>query len=130
MLRGKAAHAIPASLRPFYRYCGACHDSRDASPPGFLHGDLARVETYLARCAPRIQYRLEMWRLTPAERSKVPMPPPSFAAAWENTPPADDLALMRSYVARLLGRAAHATTPGRAWCLPHVGWMRRHPASP
>lgn len=105
---------LPAALRPFHQHCGACHAAPDASPPGFLHGDAAQVEASLARCAPRIAYRLDMWRTAPARRAKVPMPPPSFAASWEHAPPAGDLALMRSTIARLLAAAGPAS-PDRAY---------------
>jgi len=95
-----------AALAPFYRHCGACHAAPDASPPGFLHGDPTSVERSLRRCAARIGYRLAMWRVAPAARNKVPMPPPSFAASWEHAPPAEDLALMRATIARLQQPAA------------------------
>lgn len=106
---------MPAALRAFYQHCGTCHAALEASPPGFLHGELASVERKLARCAQRIQYRLDMWRLPPLNRSKVPMPPPSFALGWERTPPVDDIALMRSHLDGLLGSAQGAAAPSTGY---------------
>ena len=108
----------PTALRLFYRHCGACHAAPDPSPPGFLHGDPASVAASLARCAPRIDYRLAMWRLAPGSRSKVTMPPPSFAASWEHAPPSDDVALMRSYVAGLHRSVVPAVPDGAYESLP------------
>jgi hypothetical protein len=110
-----AARNVPAALRPFYRHCGPCHAGPDAAPPGFLHGDLAQVEQRLARCAPRIDYRLAMWGLAPARRGKVTMPPPSFAASWEHAPPTGDLAHMHSHIARLQKSSAGKAMPDRAY---------------
>src|SRR5690606_33501455 len=58
---GVTPTTIPDALRPFYAYCSACHDMPTASPPGFLHGSVAAVERNIARCAPRIRFRLAMW---------------------------------------------------------------------
>ena len=62
------------------------HDTPEPAPPNFLHGDAA---ARLARCAPRIYYRLSMWDVAEARRGKTPMPPPTAlagpgpdAAAW------------------------------------------------
>ena len=111
-------HSTATPLGLFYRHCGSCHAAPDASPPGFLHGDPATVEASLARCAPRIDYRLAMWGLVPAQRSKVTMPPPSFAASWEKQPPSGDIALMRSHVARLHRSAVPAAPDGAYERLP------------
>jgi hypothetical protein len=56
-----------------------------------------------------------MWRVAPGSRNKVTMPPPSFAAAWEHAPPTEDLALMRSHIARLQQSAGAKAEPERAY---------------
>ncbi len=91
----------PADLQPFLRQCSQCHAENTAFPPGFLHGDEARVRANLAACAQRMRYRLEMNRLPPAARPKTPMPPPAaaHAAAFLQSP---DLAAMRALLDRLL----------------------------
>ena len=106
---------VSAALAPFYRHCGPCHAAPDPSPPGFLHGNAQSVERSLMRCAARIAYRLAMWRVAPESRDKVTMPPPSFAASWEHAPPAEDLALMRSHIARLQQSAAAKAQPASAY---------------
>ncbi|HRP23552.1 hypothetical protein [Thauera sp.] len=91
----------PADLQPFLRQCSQCHAENTAFPPGFLHGDEARVRANLATCAQRMRYRLEMNRLPPAARPKTPMPPPAaaHAAAFLQSP---DMAAMRDLLERLL----------------------------
>lgn len=93
------APARPAALEVFYRHCSACHDSNEASPPGFLHGAAEAVTRQLGRCAERILYRLDMWQVAAAERAKTPMPP-TYAA--EAAPPPHDLAHMREYATELI----------------------------
>lgn len=98
---------ISDALQPFYRYCAACHDTPDPSPPGFLHGDAQTVAANLDRCAERILFRLDMWQLPEDERAKTPMPP-----RRASPPPADALARMRAHAARAIkartGREADA----------------------
>lgn len=67
----------------FRRHCGQCHDTPEAAPPNFLHGDARTVAARLAQCAPRIVYRLSMWDLAEAHRGKSPMPPLTALAAKE-----------------------------------------------
>lgn len=93
---------LPDALRAFYLHCGTCHRMPSASPPGFLYGEPAAVEQNLRRCARRIRFRLQMWRLDAAARPKVPMPPPAFVPAWEHNPPREDLDRMLDYVGRLI----------------------------
>jgi hypothetical protein len=118
VLEGSEATApatIPAALRPFYAHCSACHDMPTASPPGFLHGSIEAVERNIARCAPRIRFRLAMWQLPAASRAKTPMPPPVFVPAWERAAPRSDIERMTDYVLR----AMPATATGR---VPDTGY--------
>lgn len=97
-----AAGSVSSGLQAFYRYCALCHDTREAAPPGFLHGDSAAVERNLVRCAPRILYRLDMWQREPAARRKTPMPPSSAGAP----PPPETLQQMRDFISALLDTPA------------------------
>lgn len=48
----------------------------DASfPPNFLYGDKEKVKQNLVQCAPRIWYRLKMWRVPEQRWRKSPMLP-------------------------------------------------------
>jgi len=67
----------------FRRRCGQCHDTPEAAPPNFLHGDANVVSANLARCAPRIYYRLSMWEIAETQRGKTPMPPPTALAGLD-----------------------------------------------
>ncbi len=69
---------VPAQ---FTRFCAPCHNTSEPFPPNFLYGREARVAAALGRCAERIYYRLGMWSLPPAKRSKSPMPPASALAS-------------------------------------------------
>jgi hypothetical protein len=71
-------------LATMRRYCGRCHDTPDRFPPNFLHG--ADAPSRVARCAERIAFRLGMWTLRPAERTKTPMPPPAALQALHVPP--------------------------------------------
>ncbi len=87
----RAVAASPGPLGAFRQRCGPCHDTPEAAPPNFLHGDAVEVAARLARCAPRIYYRLSMWDVAEARRGKTPMPPLSAlagldAAAWTRSP--------------------------------------------
>ena len=90
--------AVPAALQPFFEHCAVCHGSPADSPPGFLAGSTAEVETSLRRCAPRIRYRLSMWQVEEGARAKTPMPPPVFVPSWRHAPPRDDIARMMRHV--------------------------------
>lgn len=86
-VRFTGAHAL------FRTQCGLCHDSTANFPPNFLHGDDAAVSARLDHCAERIFYRLSLWHVTAARRSKSPMPPPSIlatrgidVATWTRSP--------------------------------------------
>lgn len=59
----------------FLTLCGACHRTGLSLPPSFMSGDQEQIKRNLTRCAPRIAYRLQMWRTAIAERPKSPMPP-------------------------------------------------------
>ncbi|MCW5621169.1 MAG: hypothetical protein KIS79_08700, partial [Burkholderiales bacterium] len=107
--------AIPAALQPFYTHCAACHDMPSASPPGFLHGSIETVERNLARCAPRIRFRLSMWRLPAGNRAKTPMPPPVFVPAWEQAAPRADIEHMIDYATRAMRADAVTRMPARGY---------------
>ena len=94
-------------LAPFLRTCGACHRSTEPFPPNFLSGDAERVRAQIGQCAERIQYRLAMWDLSPAQRPKSPMPPHAAQriderelGTWRNGP----LAQLRDALHRLATR--------------------------
>jgi hypothetical protein len=106
---------IPESLRPFYVYCAACHDLPSASPPGFLHGNVETVVRNIARCAPRIRFRLAMWRLPARSRSKTPMPPPVFVPGWEHAAPRADIERMIDYAIRARPATAAGSVPDRGY---------------
>lgn len=73
-----SVQAIPDGTRHFFKYCSSCHLTSGSSPPSFLRGDLASVESNLNRCAERIYVRLSMWTLPVNERTKSPMPPEPY----------------------------------------------------
>ena len=71
---GAAQGAGPA-LQGFYRYCAACHLTRETFPPNFLYGNARQVAANLSHCAERMFFRLSMWQLPVEDRPKTPMPP-------------------------------------------------------
>jgi hypothetical protein len=96
-----------AALRSLQRYCAACHDSAERFPPNFLSGDLDAVQAKLTHCAARIEYRLDMWDVSPPERTKTPMPPELALRAdqidpaqWPSNPA---LIQIRDYIRSLRG---------------------------
>ncbi len=103
---GKVAN-LSAAVQDFLQYCGACHRSPDAFPPNYLHGDAPEIEARLAQCAPRILFRLHMWRLSPAERAKTPMPPvhalPMLGRSEAQWRDGTELARLETHAARLAG---------------------------
>jgi hypothetical protein len=100
----------PPALAAFYTHCATCHAAPVESPPGFLYGSPEAVERQLARCAPRIAFRLAMWGRAASDRPKVPMPPPAFVPGWEQAAPRADIAAMIDHVRR----ARAAQRAGRA----------------
>ena len=78
----------------FLAICGSCHRSDEPFPPNFLSGDPEQIQRNLKQCAPRIAYRLHMWKLTKNSRKKTPMPPTapdiksvhSVDSSWQNSP--------------------------------------------
>ncbi len=105
--------ALPAEspLRLVFKHCAACHSSPVQMPPGFLHGDIGRIESQLRQCAPRIALRLAMWRQHADERIKSPMPPPTaFAGEAKTWPDSSDFRELSIYVKQLLTTAG-ATLP-------------------
>ncbi|HEX5718569.1 MAG TPA: hypothetical protein VF179_20580 [Thermoanaerobaculia bacterium] len=98
---GPADFPEPA-VQALYRYCGNCHAKPEVSPPNFLYGDVERVRGNLARCAERIFYRLDLWRLPVPDRSKTPMPPVHALSALGLAPGDPRLALLRQHAAGLL----------------------------
>jgi hypothetical protein len=98
-----AADFAEPAVRDLFHYCARCHATPEASPPNFLYGDAQRVRTNVARCAERIFYRLDVWRLPATEWPKTPMPPVhalSSLGLAAGTDPA--LALIRQQAADLL----------------------------
>jgi hypothetical protein len=99
----------------FQHYCGACHHEHEPFPPNFLHGTPAEVTEQVDHCAQRILFRLEMWRLPPAERPEAPMPPVAglvrLDVSPEQWPAHSDLAALKDYVARSV--KPHGTMPSR-----------------
>lgn len=99
---GTVADFPEPAIRALFQYCGRCHATPEISPPNFLHGDADRVRANLARCAERIFYRLDLWRLPAPERSKTPMPPVHALPALGLTPGDPHLDLLRQHAAGLL----------------------------
>jgi hypothetical protein len=99
---GTVADFPEPAIRALYQYCGRCHATPEVSPPNFLYGDQERVRANLARCAERIFYRLDLWRLPAPERSKTPMPPMHALPALGLTPGDQHLVLLRQHAASLL----------------------------
>ena len=99
---------LPADspMQLVYRYCASCHRGEGSLPPGFLRGDLQQVTRQVRQCAPRIAYRLDMWRHDIIKPAKSPMPPASFIRGdddgdwWRDS---RDLRDLRRYVGDLLG---------------------------
>lgn len=113
-----------AALRNLQRYCAPCHDSAERFPPNFLSGDLDTVQAKLTHCAARIEYRLNMWDLSPPERTKTPMPPELALRADQIDPaqwPANPaLIQIRDYIHSLRDTqlAASPDYPQLETCLP------------
>jgi hypothetical protein len=99
---GTAADFPEPAIRALFQYCGRCHATPEVSPPNFLYGDEERVRDNLARCAERIFYRLDLWRLPVPERSKTPMPPVHALPALGLAPGDPRLAQLRQHAAGLL----------------------------
>jgi hypothetical protein len=95
-----------AGVRPFYRFCGKCHYTREHAPPNFLYGDANEVSANLARCAQRLYFRLSMWQLPPEQRPKTPMPPVLAVSASKLSPAqwrdSAELAQLRGYLVTML----------------------------
>ena len=103
------------AVRIFYRYCATCHRTPNGSPPNFLYGDATQVRAKLTQCAPRILFRLHMWRLSADARPKSPMPPTSVLRSarlseegWRTS---DELAHLKQYITELMGPSGEST-PG------------------
>ncbi len=80
---GSAAIAsVDATVRGFYPFCAACHQSAETFPPNFLSGSGEQVAARLRQCAPRLYVRLAMADLPPEQRTTTPMPPPSLLPAF------------------------------------------------
>ena len=95
-LAARRAPDLP-ELAPFHAHCGLCHDSPDAFPPGFLHGDAAAARAAVDRCAPRMLRRLAMWEAPAGQREKTPMPPPASTQAGA-LQAGSELARMRTWL--------------------------------
>ena len=96
---------VSAGIQDFLRFCGACHRSADAFPPNWLHGDAHEIEARVRQCAPRIAFRLDMWRMDAMERAKTPMPPvhalPMLGRTEMQWREGDDLARLRAAIQSL-----------------------------
>lgn len=97
-----------AATRMFEAQCGRCHHTTSRTPPNFLAGNAARVESALQSCRQRIFVRLAMRGLPFDRRAKSPMPPQRSAGS---TSEADDrmlielLATVQSQLTQQTGRA-------------------------
>jgi mono/diheme cytochrome c family protein len=94
------------ALAPFLRYCAACHQSNERTPPNFLLPAAASPAQGVQHCAQRIYYRLAMWQQAPQAREKTPMPPQvalrniySHPDAW---PRSAEFTAMQRYAARAI----------------------------
>ncbi|HJU06634.1 MAG TPA: hypothetical protein VJ692_15910 [Nitrospiraceae bacterium] len=100
-----AQETVP-ELRPFHHYCAKCHRGEDTFPPNFLHGSPDEVRAKIRHCAPRIFFRLEMWRVRSSDRPETPMPPVTALRRLDVTPEQwaghPDLAMLTQYAAGLL----------------------------
>lgn len=122
---------LPAQAAEFQSYCAACHRTPERLPPNFLAGDPERVTASLTQCAPRIFVRLAMWQTPPAERDKVPMPPPHASrggAPWIQTTPDPAISALQSIVAGWL-RSETGRPPDAAEMLVH-GYENLRPCLP
>ncbi|MBX9962433.1 MAG: hypothetical protein K2Y35_05220 [Burkholderiales bacterium] len=100
---------VGAGVQDLLRYCGACHRSADTFPPNWLYGDAREIEARVRQCAPRIAFRLDMWRTDPAQRAKTPMPPvhalPMLGRTEAQWRDGDDLTRLRAAVKAFGGDA-------------------------
>jgi hypothetical protein len=78
-----------------------------------LYGDAHEIEARVKQCAPRIAFRLDMWRMDPAQRAKTPMPPvhalPMLGRTEAQWRDGEDLARLRAVVKAI---GADAVAPG------------------
>lgn len=90
----------------FIENCAHCHFSREHFPPNFLYGDAETVKSNFTQCAERIFYRLSMWQIDPAIRSKTPMPPDlsllRHNIALDNWKNSSTLTELKNYISKLL----------------------------
>lgn len=100
---------VSAGIQDFLRFCGACHRSADAFPPNWLQGDAREIEARVRQCAPRIAFRLDMWRMDATHRAKTPMPPvhalPMLGRTETQWRDGDELARLRAAI-KALGAGA------------------------
>lgn len=128
---GPADMRAADALGTMQRYCAGCHDSAETFPPNFLSGDAASVANKLRHCAERINFRLAMWALDPADRIKSPMPPESALHGFGRTPAqwlsGAELQHVEQYIQGLVAEsAAPIAWTGTAYeqlqsCLPEGG---------
>ncbi|MDH3688708.1 MAG: hypothetical protein OEU36_04415 [Gammaproteobacteria bacterium] len=95
------------ALQSFRNHCGACHQTTNQFPPGFLHGNTEKTMRNLEHCAPRILYRLSMWEQSAKARPRSPMPPQHWirrvTLSEEHWRQSESLNALRSYASELLG---------------------------
>jgi hypothetical protein len=104
-VRANLAHGD--ALETFYHFCGTCHQADAKLPPGFLFGaDANQISANLRQCAPRILFRLQMWKMND-ERPKSPMPPLSRLQSFKYSPvdwrQSPELERMKQHASQLMG---------------------------
>lgn len=97
----KLEPAFAAVLASLQRYCAACHASAEDFPPNFLSGEPQQIKMKLMQCAARIEHRLSMWLLAPAQRDKSPMPPASVVPDPARLTQSRDWQRMLEYISGL-----------------------------
>lgn len=100
--------------QPFFRYCAACHLTREEFPPNFLAGDTRQVAENLRQCAPRIWLRLSEWHMPAGQRVKSPMPPatalPGMGTTTHQWTASKELEGLRAYVETLARQNGQPST--------------------
>ena len=120
---------VSEALRPFVRRCSLCHASKERFPPPFMAGDEAAISARLGGCAERIAYRLAMWSVPAAARTKTPMPPAAVLPDARFAESAD-LAAMRRHVSDILAARPAPLSPERLLAREYAGLPPCRPVPP